>query len=227
MVDLLSAIRSNKLDGVYRSLLSATARVSGVQGDRVAKKFIARAREALQAAAPAAARDELFRPGLTDDKRDRLYADDRLSPEAKRLWLALAHLTRRASEANAIRRAAEQHSEIEYLLRAFLAGAPDAPSGSDLLARARKAKRPQSVGQIGGDSVDRSLLPPKARQRFTEAVEVCRKAKTIFDIGFAKGLLIALAKEGVLSDSTAHQLFQAACRSVPVNVARTIPADYR
>jgi hypothetical protein len=70
-------------------------------------------------------------------------------------------------------------------------------------------------------------LPPDVRARFNEAEEECRHAVTIHDFGVARGRLLALLKDGRITQVQFNSLLDRLARSVPPNVMDTVPQEYR
>jgi hypothetical protein len=55
---------------------------------------------------------------------------------------------------------------------------------------------------------ERNALPPKARDYLKDAERRARTAVSLFDVGIARGLLLALVKDGVISAATYNSMFK-------------------
>lgn len=76
-----------------------------------------------------------------------------------------------------------------------------------------------------------SSLSTKVRARVREAEKYCREATTLYDFGIARGLLLALKKDGQLSKKQFNSLFDRLHSLVPPSIIDSIPmhlrAEYR
>ncbi len=65
---------------------------------------------------------------------------------------------------------------------------------------------PKVAGML--TDAERKALPPKAREYLKDAERRARTAASLFDVGIARGLLLALVKEGVITSSTYNSMFK-------------------
>lgn len=65
---------------------------------------------------------------------------------------------------------------------------------------------PRITGML--TSKEKAALPPKARAYLQDAERRSRTAASLFDVGIARGLLLALVKEGVITNSQYDRMFR-------------------
>ena len=65
---------------------------------------------------------------------------------------------------------------------------------------------PKIVGML--TNPERTALAPKARAYLKDAERRARTAASLFDVGIARGLLLALVKEGVVTTSQYERMFK-------------------
>jgi hypothetical protein len=69
---------------------------------------------------------------------------------------------------------------------------------------------------------ERDKLPEKARAFLNEAERRTRTAASLYDVGVARGLLLALFKEGAITDSQFDRMFKRAFAKVPRKLLATL-----
>jgi hypothetical protein len=71
-----------------------------------------------------------------------------------------------------------------------------------------------------------SALSEHAQAVFREAEAYARDAVTLYDLGIARGLLMALRDQENLGDSTFDRMFKRVATQVPKEVIATIPREH-
>lgn len=219
---LVTAVTEGKRDTIYRVILEATAGLHGRRGENAVSDLLARSRESLKEQASTAARNELFGRGLTDHRRDALYANRELSADAHALWGALKTLKARASEANTIRRAAEDDDEVRQAILEYLARGPNALGASSLLTLAR-TPRAGGSGVAATSHGNGDASKSGVQDWLGVAIATCGRASSAYELGIASGLLLSLPIAGRCTLKEAEALVERALSEAPPALRSAIP----
>jgi hypothetical protein len=68
---------------------------------------------------------------------------------------------------------------------------------------------------------------PKARKWYRRAYQVGANAASLYDVGIARGLLLALKRDDIINKSTLDKMFKAILETVPKRYLRHVPPKDR
>lgn len=81
---------------------------------------------------------------------------------------------------------------------------------------------PQELPRGAVTDAERDKLPAKAQAFLKEAERRTRTAASLYDVGVARGLLLALFKDGAITDSQLDRMFKRAFTKVPAKLLASL-----